>query len=114
MKKEPASKIKYRLEIVWSPDDESYVVNVPELPGCMTHGATVREAVDMAAEAIGVYIDSLKARKLPVPVPFSEKKFSGKIPLRIEPALHRNLMFKAELAGVSLNKFIETKLKKAV
>jgi len=106
--------IKYRLEIIWSPEDEAYIVNVPELPGCMTHGSTMEEAVKMAAEAIELYIETLKKRKEPIPPPLSEKKFSGKIPLRIEPTLHRNLAVKAELEGMSLNKFIEVKLKKVV
>ena|SRR5581483_274924 len=107
-------EIKYRLEMIWSPEDDCYVVNVPELPGCITHGGTPEEAVEMAGEAIEGYIETLRKRRQPIPLPLSEKRFSGKIPLRIEPNLHRNLAIKAELEGVSLNKFIETKLKKAV
>lgn len=105
---------KYRLEIFWSPEDQSYIANVPELSGCTTHGETVEEAVQMAHEAIDGYIESCKARGLPIPKPLSEKEFSGKIPLRIDPKLHRDLTIKAEIKGVSLNKFIESKLKKAV
>ena len=105
---------KYRIEIIWSPEDECYVVNVPELSGCMTHGNSIDEAVTMAHAAIRAYLQSLKARGLPIPKPLSERSFSGKIPLRIDPNLHRNLTVRAELEGVSLNKFIESKLKKAV
>lgn len=105
---------KYQLEITWSEEDKAYIVNVPELSGCMTHGDTVEEALKSAQEAIEGYIESLEARGLPVPTPLSEKKFSGKIPLRLDPSLHRNLMTKAKIAKVSLNKFIETKLKKAI
>lgn len=106
--------LKYRIEINWSPEDNAYVIIVPELPGCMTHGDSVEHAVKMAHEAIVGYLESLKARGLPIPKPLSERKFSGKIPLRIDPYLHRNLAVKAEVEGVSLNKFIENKLKKAV
>ena len=103
---------KYRLEINWSPEDECYVVNVPELPGCVTHGDTPERAVKMAEEAIEGYIESLKARKMSIPRPMSEKKFSGKIPLRIDPVLHRDLAIKASIEGTSLNRLIERKLKK--
>jgi predicted RNase H-like HicB family nuclease len=82
---------KYRLEINWSPQDECYVVVVPELPGCQTHGSSIAAALTMADEAIAGYLESLKARHLPIPKPLSEKKFSGKLPLRIDPALHRDL-----------------------
>ena len=83
--------LKYRIEIIWSAEDEAYVVRVPELPGCLTHGDTPEQALLMAYEAIEGYIESLKARGLPAPKPFAEKTFTGKIPLRIDPMLHRDL-----------------------
>lgn len=106
------SELKYRLEIVWRAKDDCYVVNVPELPGCMTHGDSIEEALKNAYEAVGVYVESLRKRRLPIPTPLSEKKFSGKIPLRIDPNLHRDLAVQAEIEGVSVNKLIETRLKK--
>ncbi len=114
MTKKKKQDLKYQLEVTWSEEDRAYVVNVPELPGCMTHGETVEKALQNAYEAIEGYLGSLEARGLPIPTPLSEKKFSGKIPLRLEPSLHRDLMTKAKIAKMSLNKFIETKLKKAV
>ncbi len=105
---------KYRLEITWSAGDNCYVVAVPELPGCMTHGESIEEAIQMAYEAIAGYLESLKARKLPIPTPLAEREFSGKVPLRIDSALHRDLSTKAQISGMSLNKYIESRLKKAV
>ena len=107
-------ELKYRLEINWSPEDEAYIVKVPELPGCMTHADTPEKAVHMAQDAIAGYIESLEVRGLPVPQPLAEKRFTGKIPLRIDPNLHRDIAVKAEIEGVSVNRFIERKLKKAV
>ena len=37
-----------------------YTVMVPSLPGCVTYGETIEEAIDMAKEAIEIYIESLK------------------------------------------------------
>jgi antitoxin HicB len=110
-KRRQAVEYKYRIDITWSPEDECYVVNIPELEGCMTHGETLEKAVANAREAIGGYIESLKARGLPVPKAFAEQDFSGKIPLRIDPNLHRNLATKAHVEGKSLNKYIETRLR---
>jgi len=106
--------LKYRIEINWSPEDEAYVVRVPELPGCVTHGDTPEKALRMAHEAISGYLESLKHRGLPIPKPLAERKFTGKIPLRIDPTLHRDLASRATIEGVSLNKLIESRLKKAI
>ena len=37
-----------------------YTVIVPSLPGCITYGDTIEEAIEMAKEAIDLYIESLK------------------------------------------------------
>jgi predicted RNase H-like HicB family nuclease len=58
---------KYELNIRWRPDDRRYVVRVREMPGCMSHGRTVEEAVAMGYEAISGYVESLQARSLLVP-----------------------------------------------
>ena len=44
-----------------------YTVIVPSLPGCVTYGKNLQEAKEMAADAIGGYIASLKKHKEPVP-----------------------------------------------
>ena len=111
-KKSHFVEYKYRIDITWSAEDSCFVVNVPELEGCMTHGKTLEESVINAREAIDGYIEGIKARNLPVPKPLAEQDFSGKIPLRIDPNLHRDLATKAQLEGKSLNKYIETRLKK--
>ena len=44
-----------------------YTVTIPTLPGCITYGENVDEALLMAKEAIGLYIESLVAHDEPVP-----------------------------------------------
>jgi antitoxin HicB len=46
-------------------------VTVPALPGCITEGDTVEEALANAKEAIGAFVMSLKDRNLPIP-PYDE------------------------------------------
>ena len=48
-------------------EDGGYSVDVPSLPGCVTQGDTREEAIAMAKEAIGLYIESLKADGETVP-----------------------------------------------
>jgi predicted RNase H-like HicB family nuclease len=58
---------RYELIIYWSKDDDSFVVEVPELPGCMADGKTYAEAVKNAKEIIDEWIET--ARKLGRPIP---------------------------------------------
>ena len=53
---------RYELIIYWSKDDERFVVEVPELPGCMADGRTYAEAVANAEVVIDEWIET--ARKL--------------------------------------------------
>lgn len=51
--------LNYRVILRREPEG-GYTVNVPSLPGCVTYGDTVDEAIEMAREAISLYIESLK------------------------------------------------------
>ncbi len=44
-----------------------YTVIVPSLPGCVTYGSTIDEAIEMAKEAIELYIESLKRHGEDIP-----------------------------------------------
>ena len=51
--------LSYRIILRKEPEG-GYTVIVPSLPGCITYGNTVEEAIEMAKEAIELYIESLK------------------------------------------------------
>ena len=54
--------------ILLNPEPEGgYTVIVPSLPGCVTYGETIDEAIVMAEEAIQLYIESLIAHNEPIP-----------------------------------------------
>ena len=60
---------KYELIIFWSEEDQSFVVEVPELAGCMADGATYAEAVANAEKVITEWIEVARelGREIPVP-----------------------------------------------
>ena len=62
-------KLNYEMIIWWSAEDEAYVVDVPELPGCMAHGATRQEAIKNAKDAIKFWIKTAKDDGLEIPEP---------------------------------------------
>jgi len=52
---------KYSFRILLRPEPEGgYTVIVPSLPGCITYGKTVDNAVKMAEDAIRAYLESMK------------------------------------------------------
>ena len=59
--------LRYRI-LIRPETDGTYTVIVPSLPGCLTLGDTIEEALDMAKEAIEVYIECIPAigREIPV------------------------------------------------
>ena len=59
----------HRYTIILHPDTDEggYTVTVPALPGCVTQGETLEEAIAMAKDAIQLYIESLVADGEPVP-----------------------------------------------
>ena len=59
----------YSMIIEWDPEDKIYVVTVPELPGCMTHGKTYEEAVQQGQDAIESWIMVALADNDPIPPP---------------------------------------------
>lgn len=65
----PVEVRRYSMVIEWSDDDDAYIVTVPELPGCRTHGATRAEAVAQGEEVVAGWIEDVRADGEPVPQP---------------------------------------------
>ncbi|MCC6922158.1 MAG: type II toxin-antitoxin system HicB family antitoxin [Nitrosomonas sp.] len=61
--------IKYELVIYWSEEDHSFVVEVPELPGCMADGESYEQAVANVQKVIEEWIETAKALNRSVPQP---------------------------------------------
>lgn len=60
---------KYEVDIYWSAEDDAYVAEAPELPGCLAHGATREEALANAQEAIQLWLDTANEFGDPIPEP---------------------------------------------
>ena len=60
---------KYEMIIYWSKEDDCFVVEVPELPGCMADGNTYQEAASNAEVIIQEWIDTARDAGRPIPEP---------------------------------------------
>ena len=60
---------KHEIIIFWSAEDDVFVCEVPELPGCMAHGETQEDALANAKQAIELWIDTAKEFGDAIPEP---------------------------------------------
>ena len=60
---------RYEVIIYWSAEDEAFIAEVPELPGCAADGKSYREALAHAEVVIEEWIDMAKELGRPIPTP---------------------------------------------
>jgi predicted RNase H-like HicB family nuclease len=60
---------KYELIIFWSEEDGRYIVEVPELPGCMADGQTYEEAIKNAETVISEWMETARSLGRSIPQP---------------------------------------------
>ena len=60
---------KYEIIIFWSEEDQAFVAEVPELPGCMADGTTYQQALANAEQIIGEWLETATELGRPIPQP---------------------------------------------
>ena len=100
----------YTYRVTWSEDDKEYVGLCAEFPSLShldeSHIAAMQGTLDLVKEVVA----DMQVNGETVPEPLSEKHFSGKFQVRIPPEQHRNLAMIASEQGISLNRYISSKL----
>lgn len=68
-------KMKYKYEIIiyWSNEDNSYIAEAPELPGCMSDGETYQQALSNIEKTIDEWIETAKNINKKIPSPKGKK-----------------------------------------
>lgn len=61
--------MRYKLIIYWSDENSAFLVEVPELSGCMADGASYEDAVAKAKTVISEWLETAKSLKRPIPEP---------------------------------------------
>lgn len=60
---------RYEIILFWSKEDNAFVADVPELPGCMAHGDTQESALSSVQEAMSGWIEVAQELGRPIPEP---------------------------------------------
>ena len=64
---------KYEIILYWSNEDQAFIAEVPELPGCIAHGHDQAAALQNVNEAMQLWIDTAREFGDPVPEPKGER-----------------------------------------
>jgi predicted RNase H-like HicB family nuclease len=67
---------KYEVIIYWSKDDQAFIAEVPELPGCAADGTTYQEALANVETIIQEWIETAKDLGRPIPEPKGRLAFA--------------------------------------
>ena len=97
--------LPYKLEIVPDKDEGGYAARYPELPGCITVGATLESVVKNADDAKTEWIAAALEEGVAIPEPTSYDDYSGQFKLRLPKSLHKLLADQSKEEGVSMNQY---------
>lgn len=99
--------LRLRYPVTLVPEAEGgYTVLIPDLPGCMSVGETPDEAMQMIEDARVGWIKVAYEYGDDIPLPSTQREYSGRVLLRMSPSLHRRLAESANSENLSLNQYI--------
>jgi len=61
--------MRLMVNLIFDPEYKGYVADVPELPGCMSQGKTIEQALKNVKEAIALYLEATPRKKRPASKP---------------------------------------------
>lgn len=100
-------KIKYPFEVRHLTEEEGggYLVSFPDLPGCISDGETIEEAIQNGIDAMNSWLKTAKEYGDAIPEPGSSQA-SGRFVQRIPKSLHVRLAARAKQEGVSMSALV--------
>lgn len=97
--------LNYKVEVLEDKDEGGYVVSCPELPGCISQGESINEAMKKLKEAKELWFESMIDNKKEIFEPKNEEEYSGQFKLRLPKSLHKKLAEKSINEGISMNQY---------
>lgn len=88
-------------------EEGGYIIEIPDLPGCISQAETAEEALTMIEDAKHGWLEIAleQGRDIPEPGRVAEE-YSGKFSVRVPKSLHRQLSEQAKQENISLNQLI--------
>ncbi len=100
------SKYPFTIRHLSNEEGGGYLIEFPDLPGCMSDGETIEEATVNGQDAVQAWIEAAKEMNRPIPIPGELESQSGKWVQRVPKSIHLRLVNRAKKEGVSLNTLV--------
>ena len=99
--------LPYKLELIPDVEEGGYGAKYPELPGCITCGDTLTDAIQNAQDAKREWLLTALETSLSIPEPTVEEtnNYSGQFKIRLPKTLHKSLAEHAKREGISMNQY---------
>jgi predicted RNase H-like HicB family nuclease len=101
---------KYTYRVEWSEEDQTHISRCLEYPSLMAHGESPSSALQAIEAVVRETIIWMQEDGEEIPEPFGLKKYKGNLTLRIPPELHKTLAIKSAEEGISINKYILSRI----
>ena len=98
-------KLPYKMEVLPDVDEGGYIISFPDLPGCISCGETVEEAIVNAVDAKKAWLEAAIEEGKVINEPDRLEDYSGQFKLRIPKSLHKQLAEHSKKEGVSMNQY---------
>ncbi len=95
----------YRMEIIEDKEEGGFTVAYPDLPGCITCGATIDDALANACDAKKAWLEAAIEDGIEIHEPGSLENYSGQFKIRMPKSLHRTLAEHSHTEGISMNQY---------
>jgi len=100
----------YIYRVIWSEEDKEYIGLCSEFPSLsylsQSHEECFKGIVKLTSQVVQ---DMIENKETP-PMPIMHRRYSGRFQLRITEEQHRKLYIEAHEQGISLNRYISSKL----
>jgi len=100
----------YTYRVTWSEEDGEHLALCVEFPSLSYLAAKPAVALKNLIKLVGEVVEDMDANGEPIPMPLADKQYSGKFMVRLPPEQHRSLAVQAAEQGISLNRYISSKL----
>lgn len=100
----------YTYRISWSAEDQEYIGLCAEFPSLSWLAKNTSDALNGIIALVDEVVQDMKANNEPVPEAIADRHYSGEFRVRIPPMVHRNIAIAAAEQGVSMNRYVASKL----
>lgn len=106
MKHEKTLDYPFTLRHLSKEDGGGYLIEFPDLPGCISDGESIEETIANGRDAIKSWLAAAKEMRRAIPQPGDFEQQSGKWVQRVPKSIHLRLAERANNEGVSLNTLV--------